>query len=81
MQEKIDPKMCVQARLDANFISTESFTLFAKAATVRATYRATAATKIITLAVANSSAMAHNADGMIMQAACVVAGFAVVSGA
>ncbi|HMA72006.1 MAG TPA: hypothetical protein VKP67_11035 [Xanthobacteraceae bacterium] len=68
------------AALDANFIATESFSLFATAAVARATERATAATKVITLAlsaVANSWAMAHDADGAVMQAACVVAGCAV----
>jgi hypothetical protein len=68
------------AALDANFIATESFSLFATAAVMRATGRATTATKIITLvlsAVANSWAMAHTADGWIAQAACIVAGCAV----
>jgi hypothetical protein len=44
------------------------------------TVRATTATKVITLGmsgVANAYAMAHTADGMIMQGACIVAGFAV----
>jgi hypothetical protein len=62
--------------LDLNFIATESFSLFASATVARATGRATTATKAITLimsAVANSWAMAHGADGYIMQAACVVA--------
>jgi hypothetical protein len=66
--------------LDLNFVATESFSLFASAAVARATGRATTATKVITLAlsaVANSWAMAHDADGTIMQAACVVAGCAV----
>lgn len=66
--------------LDANFISTESFSLFCTAAVSKATSRATAATKVITLAmsaVANAYAMAHTADGAIMQAACVLAGCAV----
>jgi hypothetical protein len=66
--------------LDANFIATESFSLFATAAVVRETTRVTTATKIITLAlsaVANSWAMAHTADGWVAQAACVVAGCAV----
>src|SRR5215471_13632380 len=62
--------------LDANFIATEAFSLFASAAVARATSKTTAATKVITLAlsaVANSWAMAHTADGAIMQAACVIA--------
>jgi hypothetical protein len=66
--------------LDMNFVATESFSLFATAAVSRATHRATAATKAITLvmsAVANSWAMAHGADGAVMQAACVVAGCSV----
>jgi hypothetical protein len=66
--------------LDMNFVATESFSLFATAAVARATHRATMATKAITLlmsAVANSWAMAHGADGTVMQAACVVAGCAV----
>jgi hypothetical protein len=66
--------------LDMNFVATESFSLFAAAVVSRATHRATAATKAITLvmsAVANSWAMAHGADGAVMQAACVVAGCSV----
>jgi hypothetical protein len=66
--------------LDANFISTEAFSLFASAAVAKATVRATTATKVITLAmsaVANSRAMAHSAEGAVMQAACVVAGCSV----
>jgi hypothetical protein len=66
--------------LDANFISTEAFSLFATAAVGRATQRATTATKVITLAmsgIANAYAMAHTADGLVLQIACVVAGFAV----
>src|SRR5215831_7599531 len=66
--------------LDANFISTEAFSLFATAAVGKATHRATTATKVITLAmsgIANTYAMAHTAEGMIMQGACVVAGFAI----
>jgi hypothetical protein len=66
--------------LDLNFIATEAFSLFATAAVARATHRATTATKAITLlmsGVANSWAMAHGADGAIMQAACVVAGCSV----
>jgi len=66
--------------LDANFIATEAFSLFASAAVARATSKTTAATKVITLAlsaVANSRAMAHTADGAIMQAACVIAGCSV----
>jgi hypothetical protein len=68
------------AALDANFIATESFSLFATLAVSKATHRATTATKIITLlmsAVANAYAMAHTAEGIIMQGACVVAGFAI----
>jgi len=66
--------------LDANFIATESFSLFATAAVSRATHRATTATKVITLAmsgIANAYAMAHTADGMILQGACIAAGFAI----
>jgi hypothetical protein len=66
--------------LDANFISTEAFSLFATAAVSKATCRATTATKVITLAmsaVANSWAMAHTADNVVMAGACVVAGIAI----
>lgn len=66
--------------IDANFVSTEAFSLFATAAVSRATFRATAATKVLTLAmsgIANAYAMAHTADGWIMQAACIAAGFAI----
>ena len=66
--------------LDANFIATEAFSLFATAAVARATARATAATKVITLvmsAVANSYAMAHTVDGLVLQAACIIAGCSV----
>jgi hypothetical protein len=66
--------------LDANFIATEAFSLFATAAVGRATNRATSTTKVITLAmsgVANAYAMAHTADNMVMQGACIVAGFAI----
>ncbi len=66
--------------LDANFIATEAFSLFATAAVARATHRATMATKVITLSmsgVANAYAMAHTAEGPIMQGACIVAGFAI----
>jgi hypothetical protein len=68
------------AALDCNFIATESFSLFCGAAVARETHRATMATKITTLllsAVANSWAMAHTADGLVMQLACVAAGCAV----
>jgi hypothetical protein len=68
------------AALDANFIATESFSLFATAAVSRMTTRATTATKVITLGmsgVANAYAMAHTADGAIMQGACIIAGFAI----
>lgn len=68
------------AALDANFIATEAFSLFASAAVVRETKTATSATKITTLvlsAVANSWAMAHTAEGSIAQIACVIAGCAV----
>jgi hypothetical protein len=67
------------AALDCNFIATEAFSLFCSAAVARETHKATMATKITTLllsAVANSWAMAHTADGWIMQAACVAAGCA-----
>jgi hypothetical protein len=66
--------------IDLNFVGTESFSLFATAAVARATWRATAATKIMTLTmsgVANAFAMAHTADGWIMQGACIVAGFSI----
>jgi hypothetical protein len=66
--------------LDLNFVGTESFSLFATAAVSRATRRATTATKIITLSmsgIANAYAMAHTAEGMVMQGACVAAGFAI----
>jgi hypothetical protein len=66
--------------LDLNFVATESFSLFATAAVANATHKATMTTKAITLlmsAVANSWAMAHGADGMVMQGACVVAGCSV----
>jgi hypothetical protein len=66
--------------LDANFVATEAFSLFASAAVARDTARATATTKVITLvmsAVANSYAMAHTADGLIMQGACIIAGCSV----
>jgi hypothetical protein len=66
--------------LDANFIATEAFSLFATAAVARATARATLTTKVITLfmsAVANSYAMAHDAAGLVMQVACVIAGCSV----
>lgn len=66
--------------LDANFVATESFSLFAAAAVARSTHRATMTTKVITLTmsgVANAYAMAHTADNVVMQVACVLAGFAV----
>jgi hypothetical protein len=66
--------------LDANFIATEAFSLFATMAVGRATHRATTTTKVITLAmsgIANAYAMAHTADNAVMQGACIVAGFAV----
>ncbi len=62
--------------LDANFVSTEA----RSACSGKATHKATTATKVITLTTSglgNAYAIAHTADGMIMQAACVVAGFAV----
>lgn len=68
------------AALDANFIATESFSLFASAAVAQATHRATMATKVITLTmsgIANAYAMAHGADGPIMQGACIAMGFAI----
>jgi hypothetical protein len=68
------------AALDANFIATESFSLFCTAAIGRETKRATTITKVITLAmsgIANAYAMAHGADGLVMQGACVAVGFAV----
>lgn len=66
--------------LDLNFVSTEAFSLFCTAAVGRETRRATTSTKIVTLGmsgVANAYAMAHSAEGMILQAACIVAGFAI----
>ncbi len=66
--------------LDANFIATESFSLFAAAAVSRNTHKATTATKIITLSmsgIANAYAMASHADGQIMQVACILAGFSI----
>jgi hypothetical protein len=66
--------------LDANFIATESFSLFASAAVAEATHKATTATKIITLTmsgIANAYALARGADGQIMQGACILAGFAI----
>jgi hypothetical protein len=66
--------------LDANFIATESFSLFATMAVSKVTHRATTATKVITLGmsgIANAYAMAHTADGMILQGACIAAGFAI----
>jgi hypothetical protein len=66
--------------LDANFIATEAFSLFATAPVAEATHRATTATKVITLTmsgIANAYAMAHGADGPIMQGACIAAGFAI----
>jgi hypothetical protein len=66
--------------LDANFIATEAFSLFATAAVVRDTHKATTITKVITLTmsgVANAYAMAHGADGMILQGVCIAAGFAI----
>ncbi len=70
------------AALDCNFVATEAFALFATAAVARETWRATTATKIVTLGmsgVANAYAMAHGADGLVMQAVCVAAGFAIPS--
>lgn len=66
--------------LDANFIATESFSLFCTAAVGRATHKATTTTKIVTLSmsgIANAYAMASHADGMILQGACIVAGFSI----
>jgi hypothetical protein len=57
-----------------------AFSLFATAAVAKATHRATTATKAITLAmsaVANAYAMAHTADGLVLQVACIAAGVAV----
>jgi hypothetical protein len=68
------------AALDANFIATESFSLFATAAVAKATHRATTATKVITLAMsaaANSYSMAHTADNVVMAAAGVAFGVAI----
>ena len=68
------------ATIDANFISTEAFSLFCTAAIARETRWAVTSTKVVTLAmsgIANAYAMAHQAAGLIMQAACVAAGFAV----
>lgn len=66
--------------LDANFIATEAFSLFASAPVSRATRRATAATKVITLVmsgVANAYAMGHTVADPIMQGACIAAGCAI----
>jgi hypothetical protein len=66
--------------LDANFIATEAFSLFATAAVGKATHGATTTTKVITLSmsgVANAYAMAHTADGWILRGACIIAGFAI----
>jgi hypothetical protein len=66
--------------LDANFIATEAFSLFASETVAKATRNATTCTKIVTLvmsAVANSYAMAHTADGALMQGACIAAGCAI----
>jgi hypothetical protein len=66
--------------VDANFVSTEAFSLFATAAVAKATRAATTATKVLTLTmsgIANAFAMAHTADGLILQAACIAAGFAI----
>lgn len=66
--------------LDANFIATESFSLFATAAVARATRKATMTTKIITLAmsgIANAYAMSTHAEGDYLKAACIIAGFSI----
>jgi hypothetical protein len=66
--------------LDCNFVATESFSLFSSAAISRETWKATTTTKVLTLAmsgVANAYALASQAEGLVMQAACVAAGFAV----
>jgi hypothetical protein len=66
--------------LDLNFISTEAFSLFCTAAVSRATNRATTSTKVVTLSmsgIANAFALAHSADGLVMQGACIAAGFSI----
>jgi hypothetical protein len=63
--------------MDANFIATESFSLFASAAVARATHKATATTKVVTPAmsgIANEYALASYAEGQLTQS--VVAGSA-----
>ncbi len=66
--------------IDANFISTEAFSLFCTAAVVRETRWAVTATKVVTLmmsGIANAYAMAHQAETPVMQGACIIAGFAI----
>lgn len=68
------------AAIDANFIGTEMFSLFASAAVVRETHRATMATKVLTLGmsgVANAYAMASHQTNPYLQAACIFAGFSI----
>lgn len=68
------------AAIDANFISTEAFSLFCTAAIARETKWAVSATKVVTLGmsgIANAYAMAHQAETLVMQIACVAAGFAI----
>jgi hypothetical protein len=68
------------AALDCNFVATEAFSLLCTAAVARETRCATLATKVITLGmsgIANAFALASHADGVMLQAACVLAGFAI----
>lgn len=68
------------AAIDANFIGTEMFSLFASAAIARETHRATMATKVLTLGmsgVANAYAMASHQTNPYLQAACIFAGFSI----
>ena len=70
--------MAFAAALDANFIATEAFSLFASAAVARATGKATMTTKVITLlmsGIANAYAMSSHQDDQWLKIACVVAGF------
>src|SRR5215472_2142622 len=68
------------AAIDANFISTEAFSLFCTAAVARETRWAVNSTKVVTLmmsGIANAYALAHQAETLVMQGACVAAGFAI----
>jgi hypothetical protein len=68
------------AAIDANFIGTEMFSLFASASIARETHKATLATKVLTLGmsgVANAYAMASHQTNPYLQAACIFAGFSI----